>query len=132
MINTLLYPEDTVYIPLLNGITRYIGHEDVRYVEANGDYVRFSTIWGTSLLTRLKLNLLEQAWKPVGFIRIHRTYLVCLYRINELRLTRSGTTTVRVGLGPEAAELPVSRRRVHDLKEHLSRMTIRIGGLTSE
>ncbi|HET8661027.1 MAG TPA: LytTR family DNA-binding domain-containing protein, partial [Micromonosporaceae bacterium] len=55
-------------------------------------------------------------WADAGFVRIHRSYLVQLSRISELRLASSGYVVVVDG-----TELPVSRRHTRDLKDRLVR-----------
>ena len=69
--------------------------------------------------------MLEERWSDAGFVRIHRSYLVALPLITELRLAGSGYV-VRLGNGGgtgEVAELPVSRRHTRELKDRLVRST---------
>jgi DNA-binding LytR/AlgR family response regulator len=47
---------------------------------------------------------------------------VSLPLVTELRLSGSGYV-VRIGTGPETAELPVSRRHTRELKDRLVRAT---------
>ena len=58
------------------GRTRFITREQVRWVEADGDYVRLHTAEGETFLARVPISRLERSWSPHGFIRIHRGYLV--------------------------------------------------------
>ncbi|MFK4226718.1 LytR/AlgR family response regulator transcription factor [Streptomyces sp. NPDC019890] len=97
----------------LGGVTRFVPIDDITYVEAQGDYARLHTDDGSHLV-RIPLSTLEERWASRGFVRIHRSHLVALARIDELRLD-AGTTTVRVG----AAELAVSRRHARQLRELL-------------
>ncbi|MFF7177450.1 LytTR family transcriptional regulator DNA-binding domain-containing protein [Streptomyces sp. NPDC008121] len=100
----------------LGGVTRFVAVDDIEYVEAQGDYARLHTGDGGSHLVRIPLSTLEERWAARGFVRIHRSHLVALDRIDELRLD-GGATTVRVG----AAELSVSRRHARDLRDLLMR-----------
>ncbi|MDH2387998.1 LytTR family DNA-binding domain-containing protein [Streptomyces sp. HNM0663] len=100
----------------LGGVTRFIPVDDISYVEAQGDYARLHTRGGASHLVRIPLSTLEERWASRGFVRIHRSHLVALSRIEELRLD-AGTTTVRV----QGAELAVSRRHARQLRELLMR-----------
>jgi DNA-binding LytR/AlgR family response regulator len=96
----------------------------VRWVEAQGDYARLHTTEGSHLV-RIPLSVLEERWSDAGFVRIHRSYLVALPLITELRLAGSGYV-VRLGNGGgtgEVAELPVSRRHTRELKDRLVRST---------
>jgi DNA-binding LytR/AlgR family response regulator len=102
----------------LGGVTRFLQVTDVRYVEAQGDYARLHTASGSHLV-RVPLAALEERWAPLGFVRVHRSYLVATGHISELRVEPGGGHAVRVGSGPSAALLPVSRRHTRDLKDRL-------------
>ncbi|MFJ9824534.1 LytR/AlgR family response regulator transcription factor [Streptomyces sp. NPDC101160] len=103
----------------LGGVTRFVSVDDIAYVEAHGDYARLHTDTGSHLV-RIPLSTLEERWAARGFVRIHRSHLVALGRIDELRLD-GGATSVRVG----TAELAVSRRHARQLRDLLMR---RAGG----
>ncbi|MER5769783.1 LytR/AlgR family response regulator transcription factor [Streptomyces sp. NPDC001985] len=99
----------------LGGVTRFVPIDTITYVEAQGDYARLHTESGSHLV-RIPLSALEERWAARGFVRIHRSHLVALARIDELRLD-AGTTSVRVG----SAELAVSRRHARQLRDLLMR-----------
>ena len=61
----------------LGGTTRMIRRDDVRYVQAQGDYARLHTE-EASYLVRVPMADLERQWADAGFLRIHRSYLVAL------------------------------------------------------
>ena len=107
-------PEDTVAVEL-GGVTRFIALADVRFVEAQGDYARLHTA-DASHLVRVPLATLAERWADAGFVRIHRSFLVQLRLIAELRLANSGYVVVVDG-----TELPVSRRHTRELKDKLVR-----------
>ncbi|MCQ9163484.1 LytTR family transcriptional regulator DNA-binding domain-containing protein [Arthrobacter sp. STN4] len=73
-----------------------------------------------SYLVRVPLSDLEQRWQGAGFLRIHRSYLVCMPCATALRLG-SAKPTVSVG----NAELPVSRRHLPAVREHLQATRVR-------
>jgi DNA-binding LytR/AlgR family response regulator len=99
----------------LGGVTRFIPIEEILYAEAHGDYARLHTADETHLV-RVPLSALEEQWRTRGFVRVHRSHLVALRRIDELRLDR-GTMSVRVG----TAVLSVSRRHASELRDLLIR-----------
>ncbi|OLT11938.1 DNA-binding response regulator [Actinomadura sp. CNU-125] len=99
----------------LGGVTRFVTPAEVLYVEAQGDYARLHT-QGGSHLVRIPLAALKERWRGAGFVRVHRSHLVSLSAIKELRLD-SGRCTVIVG----DVELPVSRRHVRELRDLLVR-----------
>ncbi|GAA3367830.1 LytTR family DNA-binding domain-containing protein [Streptomyces sannanensis] len=110
----------TDQIPVeLGGVTRFLAVQDIAYAEAQGDYARLHTDTGSHLV-RIPLSTLEERWRAHGFVRIHRSHLVALARIDELRLD-AGSTSVRVG----DAELPVSRRHARTLRDLLMRRSTR-------
>jgi DNA-binding LytR/AlgR family response regulator len=101
------------------GVTRMIRRDDVAFVQAQGDYARLHTPEG-SYLVRVPLTDLERQWGPAGFVRIHRSYLVAMDAVQQLRLGGSQPSVVVGG-----AELPVSRRLLPGLRERLAATRIR-------
>ena len=99
----------------LGGRTRFISRGDVRYVEAQGDYARLHTDEGSHLV-RVPLTSLEEQWRDAGFVRIHRSLLVALAHVQEVRMD-AGRCTVLVG----GEELAVSRRHTRELRDLLVR-----------
>jgi DNA-binding LytR/AlgR family response regulator len=107
---------DDLSIPVeLAGTTRMLPRSSVRWVEAQGDYARLHTSDGSHLV-RVSLATLAERWADAGFVRIHRSYLVQLRLVAELRLTPSGYVVAVDGI-----ELPVSRRHTRELKDKLIR-----------
>ena len=100
----------------IGSLTKIIAREDVSWVESAGDYVRLHLRGGGQHLVRMPISLLEEQWSDHGFQRIHRSYLVALRDIHELR-TSEGHTVVGVG----DFDLPVSRRHSKELRDRLVR-----------
>ena len=120
MANTPAEPTDDEVIPVeLGGTIKLVPRASVRYVEAQGDYARLHTQDGSHLV-RIPLAQLEERWANAGFVRIHRSYLVALPLVSELRMTANGYAVV-IGTGDGAKELPVSRRHTKELKERIVR-----------
>ncbi len=112
--STVVHSDETIPVEL-GGVTRFIQRSDVRYAEAQGDYVRLHTDQGSHLL-RAPLTNLEEEWRDAGFVRIHRSLLVALPHVSEVRFDQ-GRCTVMV----DDVELQVSRRHTPDLREVLVR-----------
>jgi DNA-binding LytR/AlgR family response regulator len=108
--------EDDPAIPVeLAGSTRMLPRSAVQWVEAQGDYARLHTADGSHLV-RVSLASLAERWAEAGFVRIHRSYLVQLKLIGELRLIGGGYVVIVGG-----REQPVSRRHTRELKDRLVR-----------
>lgn len=107
----------------LGGVTRFVSRADVLYAEAQGDYARLHTAEGSHLI-RTALTTLEDDWGQLGFVRIHRSLLVALAHVDEVRVD-AGHCSVLVG----GHELTVSRRHTRELRDVLVRST-RPGGTT--
>jgi DNA-binding LytR/AlgR family response regulator len=103
----------------LGGTTTMVPRSAVRWVEAQGDYVRLHTD-GESHLVRMPLGELEGRWRNAGFVRIHRSFLVARGRITALRKTTPGHVVhVDTGGDPAEVELPVSRRHLAAVRAEL-------------
>jgi DNA-binding LytR/AlgR family response regulator len=89
----------------------------VRFVEAHGDYARLHTADGSHLV-RVPLSTLEERWSDAGFVRIHRSLLVSIRHVTEVRFD-AGRCSVLVG----DTRLQVSRRHTRELRDLLVRQS---------
>lgn len=104
----------------LGGVTTMVRRSEITHVEAQGDYARLHTAVASHLL-RTPLSVLETDWAAAGFVRIHRSLLVSLPHVSEVR-TESGRCTVLVGgRAGTGTELVVSRRHTRELRDLLVR-----------
>jgi two-component system LytT family response regulator len=85
------------------------------YAQAQDDYVALHTA-GKSFLKAQTLGALEASLDPALFVRVHRSYLVCLDRIRALE--PSGKND-HVALLASGARVPVSREGYARLRELL-------------
>lgn len=99
----------------LGGVVRFVRLADVHYAEAHGDYTRLYTPAGGYLI-RTPISALEKRWTPVGFVRIHRSHLVAMRHVEEVRLN-GGAMTVQVS----GQQLSVSRRHASHVRDLLVR-----------
>jgi DNA-binding LytR/AlgR family response regulator len=106
--------DDETILVELGGVTRFVQRSQVRWVEAQGDYARLHTGDGSHLV-RAPLSSLEQRWTSAGFVRIHRSTLVALPYVDELRV-EAGRWSLRVG----GTDLPVSRRHSRAVRDRLA------------
>jgi len=103
------------------GVTRFVSRADITHVEAQGDYARLHTRDGSHLL-RTPLSTLEEQWGEAGFVRIHRSLLVSLAHVLEVRMDGGRCTVAVPGPsrdGGRPVELGVSRRHSRALRELL-------------
>jgi DNA-binding LytR/AlgR family response regulator len=98
------------------GATRFVARSEVRFVEAAGDYVRVHLRDRSSHLVRIPMAVLEEQWTDHGFARVHRSYIVSLRDIRELRTDENGTAVLVDG-----RVVPVSRRHLRELRDRLVR-----------
>ncbi len=112
--HTASAPDETIAVEL-GGVTRFVRRSEVRFAVARGDYARLHTA-SDGHLVRISLTALEERWAPVGFVRIHRSTLVALAFIDEVRI-EAGRCSVRLG----DCVLPVSRRHSRQLRDRLVR-----------
>ena len=111
-------PDDDEIVPvdsLVAGTTRLVGRSSILYLCASGDYVRVVTEEGRFLM-RGSLTDIAERWEPLGFVRVHRRYVVNLRRATEVRPQLNGTATL---MFPGGGEVPVARREVAELRRRL-------------
>lgn len=107
-------PADDETITVTVGTTiRRIRRSDVRYAQAQGDYARLHTEHA-SYLVRTPISDLEQQWRASGFLRVHRSFLVCLEWVTSVTLGRHPLVTIA------GVDLPVSRRMLASVREALA------------
>lgn len=94
------------------GRTRYVRRVDVRFAEARGDYVRLHTHSGSHLV-RIPICRLEECWREVGYVRVHRSFLLAVHAVQELRSDTHGGLLAHT----DAGDVPVSRRHARKLRD---------------
>jgi DNA-binding LytR/AlgR family response regulator len=107
---------DDDVIPIVSvGHIVMVARSQVRWVKANGDYVQLHTMKHSHLL-RQSLASLEARWSEHGFMRIHRSFMIFIPLVTQLRRSYSGWV-VRLDAGAGAVDLPVSRRELRKFKQ---------------
>ncbi len=99
----------------IGGRVRVIPTGDIHWVEARGSYLHIHTAAGEHLVRR-SLTALEGRLDPAHFVRVHRSYLVALGQVVEVRPAGHGDALLRLAGGQE---IPVSRRLRAELAERL-------------
>lgn len=75
---------------------------DIRWIGAEGNYVRLCTATETHLL-RETMTHLEEKLDPRGFLRVHRSFIVNLKYVKEVRRETSGDSVVIMDSGHKVA-----------------------------
>ena len=86
--------------------TVFIKTDDVDWIEASGNYVCLHTR-GQEFLLRTALSAIEAQLDPAKFVRIHRSAIVHIDRVREMRTTGSGEHKLALSDG---SVLPMSHR----------------------
>ena len=75
---------------------------DIRWIGAEGNYVRLSTATETHLLRETMAHLAERL-DPRGFLRVHRSFIVNLKYVKEVRRESNGDSVVIMDSGQKVA-----------------------------
>jgi two-component system, LytTR family, response regulator len=75
---------------------------DIRWIGAEGNYVRLCTATETHLL-RETMSHLEERLDPRGFLRVHRSFIVNLKYVKEVRREADGDSVVIMDSGHKVA-----------------------------
>jgi two-component system LytT family response regulator len=89
---------------------------DVDWIESDGDYARIHA-GGKAHLVSARMHELEALLDPRLFLRVHRSVIVSLARVNELRRDDDGGGTLVLRSG---VRLRVARSRWEDLERALA------------
>jgi two-component system LytT family response regulator len=100
-----------------NGSRRLLPVEQIDWIAGAGDYCTVH-LDGDEHLIDERLKALEASLDPSEFVRIHRSTIVRVDRIAEIRPLGRGDSEVRLTTG---ARLRVARRRRDQLEESLAR-----------
>ncbi len=101
----------------LEGRTILIPYDQIIFVEADEDYSYVHTA-GQKFLTSYRMKILEDRLRHHRFFRVHRKYLVNLNMVTEIASLPGSNFMLRTA-GKTRIELPISRRRISELKQIL-------------
>ena len=94
---------------------RMLAHDEIVFIEADGSYSTVCTAAGESILVVRKLGQLEEDLASDRFFRCHRSYVINLAHVRELR---TGEVVMSDG-----GEVPVSRVRRVEIQRLLRSIT---------
>ena len=86
--------------------------DDIDWIEARGDYVRIHSAGRTDLL-RSGIGALEERLDPRRFVRVHRSAIVNVAKVREIRAMPSGEQAVVLRSGVECRMSDRGRERLN-------------------
>ena len=101
----------------LDGKAILLPYNQIIFVEAYEDYSYVHTAT-QKFLTSYRLKVLEDRLRQHRFFRVHRKYLVNLEMVTEIASLPGSNFMLRTA-GKTRIELPISRRRINELKDIL-------------
>ena len=85
---------------------------NILYIEALGNYVKIVKVTGGNVLTRTNMKALMQMLPQETFVRIHRSYIVPLNKINSF-------TRHNVFINGTDSPLPIGHQYANELSERI-------------
>ncbi|MGE4298504.1 MAG: LytR/AlgR family response regulator transcription factor [Desulfovibrionaceae bacterium] len=101
----------------LDGKTILLPYDQIIFIEAYEDYSYVHTA-NQKFLTSYRLKILEDRLRHHRFFRVHRKFLVNLDMVTEIASLPGSNFMLRTA-GRTRIELPISRRRINELKQIL-------------
>ena len=117
-ISSSLLPTRRLIVPTANG-ELVLDVDEIDWIQAE-DYYAAVHARGRRHLIRESLASLEQRLDPEGFVRVHRSAIVRLDRVREIRSAGAGESVLILRDG---TRVPVSRRRREQVTELIRRLS---------
>lgn len=118
----LIKYEETINSETANRVVLRVKNEikiipvkDIKYLEANDDYVNIHTVEGKFLKNKT-LTFFEKTLEPSLFVRVHRSYIVKINEIHKLEPYEKEGYIIKLRSGEQ---IPVSRTGLPKLKSIL-------------
>ena len=92
-----------LFIKTENKIVR-VSYENILLIEGYGDYIKIHTNNQGIILSTLGIKLLESKLPQTNFIRVHRSYIVAIDKIDEIENKRIRIGQVRVPISETFAK----------------------------
>lgn len=104
------YTEKSFFFVKGNKQLQKIYVDEILYIESQRDYLKFKIIGGQEIITRQTIGYYEQFLPAQLFLRIHRSYIAAIEKINKVEVNR-----LLIG----QHYLPVGRNYKHAVHEFL-------------
>lgn len=73
--------------------------QDITFIEGMKDYVKINNVEGKPVTTRMGLKVVEERLNPVHFMRVHRSYIVALNKIESIQKSQLTIAGVEIPIG---------------------------------
>ena len=104
----------TRFMVKVGGRVIFVKSSDVDWIEADNYYIKLH-VGGKNHMLRLSMKELEERLDPKSFWRIHRSAIINLERVKELRQNPNGEYVVVLNDGTELKLSRGRRERLHEL-----------------
>jgi len=104
----------TRFMVKVGGRVIFVKSADVDWIEADNYYIKLH-VGGKNHMLRLSMKELEERLDPKSFWRIHRSAIINLERVRELRQNHAGEYVVVLTDGTELKLSRGRRERLHEL-----------------
>lgn len=101
-----------VVLPIINGFEVVLA-EEIVYCKAEENFTRFRLNSGREVMICRALKYYQDILEPLGFLRIHKSYVINLHHVRKYQKGRGGDVTLIDG-----TELPVSPSQKDALMQH--------------
>ena len=92
-----------------------VSYSEITYMESLKDYVKINLTGGRNLITRLAIKSIEEKLHPSRFMRVHRSFVVALHKIEQVQKNR---------LLIEGQEIPIGDNFRAKLNEHITQKNL--------
>ncbi len=93
--------------------------QQIMYLSARSNYTVFHLKNGEHVITSLSLNIYTSLLEEKGFMRIHKSYLINLYYVDQCQILRFEVLTL-----PTGQSITIARRRRTALKNRLNDLSL--------
>lgn len=97
-----------------SGKISFVPADEIDYMEATGNYIKLATANGSHLI-RETMNKIEKKLDPQNFIRVHRSFIVKVEMIKELKPYFNGEYVIILKSGKEIKSSKTYKNTINDI-----------------
>lgn len=96
--NTSIREHDHVFVNSNYALVKVM-LQDITYIEGLKDYVRINLREGNPVITRMGLRAIEERFNTNRFMRIHKSYIIALDKIESVQKTQLVISATEIPIG---------------------------------